>query len=487
MGNERLIPNIPLKLLRSFRSGYLISRLRPWLGWNYWIGWQQWLVLFSLGAAVMVIELRNHKLMWQEHQSGQTILTDPMLIWEMILFGLVLPILAGIVLGHTGRTAIERDHMAKALELRRALIAQMHRAQSWHELAELIVTTPGNIVPADRSWLLAKRSDDEEFNQIAQWKRPALGQLPSSLKVTPAVCERCSQAQFLRETRIVTCNCPEAGISFPSCIRHCLWLATEDNGKAVLLIDVPPEQPLSKSQIKVLDDLGDEMSLAIENANLNYEKQRQGDIALNIRQRIARDLHDTLGQNISYLRLKLGQLSDDQLDPGRIEFQNELANMLKVADEAYEQVRDTLEELRAPDFRDLEETVRLYATQVGARTGFFVNVYSSGQPGTMSVRKSRQMMYILREALNNVEKHSYAQNVDIQLLWSEDEFIMTVNDDGIGFHLEEINTEERYGMTIMGERSRAINAKLAVNSTLGEGTEIRLRVPLSSIFAAANG
>lgn len=478
MWNEQTLPIFFLKLFRSLRISHRLSRLRFWFKWTNWIGWQQWLVLFGLGAAVIAVEVRNHKLMWQEHNSGQTILTDPMLVWELVIFGLILPIVAGIVLGYTGRTAIERDKMARALELRRALIAQMHQAQSWHELAELIVSTPGNVVTVDRTWLLAQRANDEEFFQIANWERPASGRLAPYLQVSPASCQRCEQAKSLKETRVLTCNCPEAESRNLPCTRYCLWLSTKETGKAALLIDVPPEQPLSKGQIKVLDDLGDEMSLAIDNANLHYEKQRQGDIALNVRQRIARDLHDTLGQNISYLRLKLGQLSEDELDPGRIEFQNELANMLRVADEAYEQVRDTLEELRTAEFIDLEETVRQYADQVGENAGFSVIVYSSEQLGVLSARRIRQTMYILREALNNVEKHAKAQNVDVHLFWREDEFIMAVHDDGIGFYLEEVNREERYGLTIMGERARAINAHLTIDSTLEKGTEVRLRVPL---------
>ncbi|MFN2138783.1 MAG: hypothetical protein ACK2UK_22695, partial [Candidatus Promineifilaceae bacterium] len=54
---------------------------------------RQWLVLFGMGLAVIAIEVRSHTNMWLEHQSGQTIWTDPELIWEIILFGLVIPIL----------------------------------------------------------------------------------------------------------------------------------------------------------------------------------------------------------------------------------------------------------------------------------------------------------------------------------------------------------------------------------------------------------
>jgi signal transduction histidine kinase len=403
-----------------------------------------------------------------------------MLIWEIILFGMVLPIVGGVILGYTGRTALERDKMARALELRRALVAQIHETQNWHELAELIVTTPGNVVPANRTWLLAQLSDEEEFDQIAHWERPASKLLPLHPSVTPAVCERCKTAASLKGTRILSCHYQNTESSNSRYTTYCLWLSTADRRKSALLIDLSIDRPLKDGQIKVLDDLGDEMSLAIDNASLHYVHQRQVDLAKNERQRIARDLHDTLGQNISYLRLKLEQLSDNWPDSRHIEFQDDLSHMLMVADKAYNQVRDTLEELRTTGHQDLEQTLRLYAAQAAERAGFTVAIHSSGQPEALSARKSRQIMYILREAMNNVEIHARAQNVDIHLQWSDEEFLLTVHDDGKGFHPEKVNKEDKYGLSIMGERARAINANLCIDSTPGQGAELTLSIPLSS-------
>ncbi len=479
MKKERILPNICVNLFRPLRIDSILVRFQSRFRWTNWLGWQQWLVLFSLGFAVILIEIRNHVHMWQEHQSGQILWTDPELLWEIVIFGFVLPILAGVFLEYTGRTAIERDEMAKALELRRALIAQMYESQNWHELAEIIVTTPLNVVSADRTWLLAQRSGEEEFDQIAYWERPGSKLRLLHPPVNPSICERCAETRSNKGTKFYSCDHMVTENNISAYTRYCRWLSSEDTGKTTLLIDVPIDHPLSKGQIKVLDDLGDEMSLAIVNANLHYEKQRQVDHVLNERQRIARNLHDVLGQNISYLRLKLEQLNSDLSDPSGIDLQNDLSQMLRVADEAYEQVRDTLEELRTQEHKDLGKSIQLYASQTGKRAGFSVRVHTSGQQRTLSARSSRQLMYILREALNNVEKHARAQNVDIHVLWCDDEFKLKVYDDGVGFNLAEVNAEERYGMAIMVERSRAINANLSIKSSPGKGTELILCIPLS--------
>ncbi len=479
MSNEPVLPTIRTKLFRSLRIADGMTHFRAYFKWTSWLGWQQWLVLFSLGAAIILLEVRSHSIAWQEYHSGQTFWADSMLIWEVVLFGIVLPLMVGLILGYTGRTALERDEIARALELRQALVAQIHDAQGWRELADLIVSTPVKIVPANRTWLLAQLSGEEEFAQVAYWQRPGSKILPSYPPVIPAVCERCTAAVSLKGTRILACHHQNSESSENRCMRICLWLSTEETAKSALLIDVPFERPLGAGQLKVLEDLGDEMSLAIENANLHKVHQRQVDLAKYERQRIARDLHDTLGQNISYLRLKLEQLSANWPDSGRSEFQDDLSRMFTVADEAYNQVRDTLEELRTTERQDLEKTIRLYADQVSGRTGFTVHLHSGGQSGTLSPRRSREMMYILREAMNNVEKHASAQNVDIHLKWSDGEFLVTIRDDGKGFQPEKVNREERYGMSIMRERAQAINAKLSIDSTPGQGTQLTLCIPLS--------
>ncbi len=478
MWYEQIFPNIFFKLSQSLQVGARLSRFRGRLGWANWLGWKQWLVLYSFGAVVIAVEIHNHQQMWIEHNSGQTVLTDRMLLGEIFFFGLVLPIVFGLVLGYTGRTAIERDKMARALELRRALVAKIHEAQTWDELASLIVKTPGNVVSTERAWLLAKRSDEEVFDQIASWERSGSELSPQHLPINPATCEHCAVTSTLKDTRIVACQCPDLTSGDFQCNRYCLWLSKKDQEKSVLLIDIPVDRPLNSGQIKVLDDLGDEMSLAIGNANLHYVNQRQVENVVNERQRIARDLHDTLGQNISYLRLKLEQLQGNWQDPGGIRFQDDLSNMLKAADEAYEQVRNTLEELRVAEQINLEKSIRLYAEQVSERTGFAVQVQASGQQSQLSARQNRQIMYILREALNNVEKHAKAANAIIRLVWLDSEFRMIVQDDGIGFDRAKVNTEDRYGIAIMMERSRAINAELGIDAAPGEGTKLALCLPL---------
>jgi signal transduction histidine kinase len=439
---------------------------------------RQWLVLFGMGAVVIAIEVRSHTNMWLEHHSGQTLWTDPELIWEIILFGLVIPILGGIFLGHIGYTVKERDQIARELELRRNLLNQISQAQNWDEFVELIVKMPGALAEAGRAWLLAELPNENELVQVAYWEHPDEAAVPLSAPVFPAVCQHCVEATSSKGTRLLKCAGPGLDHSTSPCNRYCLLLTSGGTQKSVLLFDSPLDRPLTNGQMKRLNELGAEISLAIGNANLQRNEQNQLDAARRERLRIARDLHDTLGQNVSYLRLQLELLNTSRLASDGAEFQEVLANMAMVADEAYEQVRDTLDELRATEHHGLEEDVQSFASQAASRGGFSTYVHSTGQPGTLTHRQSRQILYILREILNNVEKHADAKNVDVHLQWCAEEFRLVACDDGKGFNLDEPRSGDAYGLAIMKERSRAINADLNVNSIPGSGTEITLILPL---------
>jgi signal transduction histidine kinase len=237
----------------------------------------------------------------------------------------------------------------------------------------------------------------------------------------------------------------------------------------------------------MLDDLGGEITLAIEKANLLHLTTRQSDAAREERLRIARNLHDTVGQNLSYLRLKLDQLRSSAVAAGPAEFQDELGQSLGVADEVYEQLRDTLEELRKTDQLDLEQSIRQYAAQVAERSPFSVRVETLGQLERLSTRRSRQITYIVREALNNVEKHAGAENVAISLRYDEGEFSLSVRDDGQGFRPDGLESDGRFGIIIMEERARAISGELTIKSAPGEGTEVALRLPRQISVAAVPG
>lgn len=196
------------------------------------------------------------------------------------------------------------------------------------------------------------------------------------------------------------------------------------------------------------------------------------------RTRIARDLHDSLGQSLGYLRLKL----DEFTLKGRLnivsEVHRDLTLMRDVANEAYELVRSMLAAAHPANSTNLNTALYTLARSVGNRANFKVRFITEDQSRSLSPIVQQQVLYIFKEALSNVEKHSNAHEVSITVLWTDKIVSITFIDDGCGFETGLPRTAGHYGLTIMQERAEEINAFLAITSSPGEGTKLDLRLPL---------
>ena len=198
------------------------------------------------------------------------------------------------------------------------------------------------------------------------------------------------------------------------------------------------------------------------------------------RQRIARDLHDSLGHSLGYLRLKLDQFACSEELGDVTELRQEVVQMCDVADQAYEMVRGMLATLHPSNADDLPTTLLALARAAGQRADFKAQLSSEGPASALHPVVQQQILYLFQEALNNVAKHAGAQQVDIGLSWTEDALTATLADDGCGFDVVNLQRAPgHYGLRIMQERAEEINGQLTFNSRPGCGTQLLLRLPLT--------
>ena len=94
----------------------------------------------------------------------------------------------------------------------------------------------------------------------------------------------------------------------------------------------------------------------------------------------------------------------------------------------------------------------------------------------------REILLVANEAFHNVEKHAQANHLSVRLYREAEDFRMQIEDDGIGFDLDEyfISQNGHYGLANIRQRMEQINGRLLIESTPGNGTAVSLRVPLSS-------
>jgi len=191
---------------------------------------------------------------------------------------------------------------------------------------------------------------------------------------------------------------------------------------------------------------------------------------------IARDLHDTIGQNIGYLRMKLEHLTGNK-SIKKADIQAEMQVMATAANESYDLIRGTLAILQSGESSDQFRVFSRYAEQIEERSSIKIEFSINGDPRSLSAKRMRQLFYIFREALTNIEKHAQASQVSIRIGWDKDCLSLVVSDDGKGF--DPLNTQygSHYGLRFMRERAELLNGSLDVQSSVGSGTKLVVRVP----------
>jgi signal transduction histidine kinase len=202
--------------------------------------------------------------------------------------------------------------------------------------------------------------------------------------------------------------------------------------------------------------------------------------------RIARHLHDTLGHDLAFLCLKLEQLSNEQqLKVDSETLLSEFESMRVVANKAYEQVRRLLNDLRGETYvsysTDWVSYLKDCALLIGERARFAVNVEIEGRPCILPPQIQQEIFYLVREILQNIEKHAHAENVILTFICTDTGISIKVSDDGQGFDVSaKQNMYGHYGFKIIREIVGELHGTLTVESDSTNGTQILFWLPIYS-------
>lgn len=159
------------------------------------------------------------------------------------------------------------------------------------------------------------------------------------------------------------------------------------------------------------------------------------------------------------------------------DMQVEIQTMMKVANESYDLMRGTLAVLQSGNSADLFRVFSRYAEQIQERTALIVDFSTQGEAQPLSAKRMRQLFFVFREALNNIEKHAHATHVSVKIKWHQEYLLFTVLDDGNGFDPSQIEYTSHYGLKFMRDRIEMLNGSMDIQSTIGAGTTIMIRMP----------
>ena len=190
------------------------------------------------------------------------------------------------------------------------------------------------------------------------------------------------------------------------------------------------------------------------------------------RRRIARELHDDLGQRLAMLAIGLAQLQQSSWNPS--EFPEHIGKLQQQTFGIAADIQSLSHQLHSSrlQYLGLPAALRGFCQEFSEQQKVEVDFETHGIPTPLSSDVSLCFFRVLQEALHNAAKHSGVRRFEVRLWGTPDEIHLTISDSGVGFDFEATKASRGLGLISMQERLKLLNGTLAVESQLQHGTTI---------------
>jgi two-component system nitrate/nitrite sensor histidine kinase NarX len=242
----------------------------------------------------------------------------------------------------------------------------------------------------------------------------------------------------------------------------------------ILIIEAEANRFFDEFELKLFDATAQMMAISMGFQAKEQESRRVA--LLEERAVIARELHDSLAQSLSYMKFQLAILQSgfghNLLELGADDIVNDLREGL---DNAYRELRELLTTFRVRmDVRGLDYVLEEAIEEFSHRSSLNITLDNRLQECKLSVNEEFHLLHVVREALSNIVRHSGAKKVNIALIYqATGDVIVTIDDDGIGCSFDE-SKPHHYGLAIMTERAYCLGGKIDILSRRKGGTRVRL-------------
>jgi signal transduction histidine kinase len=192
------------------------------------------------------------------------------------------------------------------------------------------------------------------------------------------------------------------------------------------------------------------------------------------RQRLARDIHDTLAQHFTAIIMHLSAAKHSNPEAVQLEVQQ----AEDAAREGLDEIRRIVWDMQPEQIEkaSLVEAVEEVAARWSAENRVQVKMKVTGTPRTLPSSAETALLRISQEAMHNIKKHAQAKNVNITFSFMEEMFVMDIADDGLGF--DPSKNRNGFGMKTMRDRIEELNGMLTIESERGTGTVIAVSLPI---------
>lgn len=267
----------------------------------------------------------------------------------------------------------------------------------------------------------------------------------------------------------------EQGLSFRSRWGLYCPLRARDELVGILAVEWSGVRHITSAEQRRIGDLARAAALALDNARwlerihgLGVEQERS---------RLARELHDHIGQSVVYLGFEIDRLVE--LNHGRA-VQKDLVALRGDVRNLVEELRDALVDLRSDVSETLgvDDVLRSFLERVKRRNRLAVTLTADAET-RLPLSVEREFWRVAQEAVMNAERHAHASNVTVLWLCNADGALLEVSDNGVGMSAGKAAGASSYGLLGMRERADSVGAQLDITTGPDRGTVVRMRMKVA--------
>ncbi len=245
----------------------------------------------------------------------------------------------------------------------------------------------------------------------------------------------------------------------------------------VLLVGRNRNLELTQRQRGLIRSLASQAALVLNNMEMLAELEYR--TLIDERERLSREIHDGLAQTLGFLKLKIAQMGN-YLEYGEYDqLEKAIPVCYETVSEAYIDARQAIDGLRVPSNESgIAGWLQKMVTDFVENTGLVIDLIIKENDLELPPEVNAQLMRVVQEALNNIRKHSQANQINISCGKYQDDLILEIRDNGIGFDSSDIQVPTTHGLRSMRERTELIGGEIQVIGKNNNGTIVRIRMPL---------
>ena len=334
-------------------------------------------------------------------------------------------------------------------------------------------------------WIWLRNEDSGEFYlAAAQNLPPALANNPARMEGWCYCLESFAEGDLAGAANVdvITCSRLKKLVKGTDGLRYHASVPLFAHGKEIGVLNVASTdwRELSADELRLLYTVGDLLGIAVERARLYARSVALG--ALAERNRLAREIHDTLAQGLAAIALQL-ETADALLDrPAQQErIRQAIQQALTLTRTNLEEARRSVLDLRAAPLEGKTLAVALAALVEGITArhpALRIQFSAVGGQQPLPIAVEAGLYRVAQEAVTNLISHAAAANGKLKLVTTPKRVTLVIQDDGCGFDPEDV-TPHRFGLAGMNERVKLLGGELTIESAIGVGTVVRVVVPLN--------